>query len=44
VMLESRVEVLQDGRVGDSVRVRQGGATGIVLARVTGPAALELAP
>jgi flagella basal body P-ring formation protein FlgA len=44
VMLESRVEVLQDGRLGDKVRVRQGGATGILLARVTGLAALEPAP
>ncbi|MDB5897743.1 MAG: flagella basal body P-ring formation protein FlgA [Ramlibacter sp.] len=44
VSLESRVEVLQDGRAGDRVRVRQAGATGIVLARVVGRGQLELAP
>ncbi len=44
VTLESRVEVLQDGRSGQRVRVRQPGATGVVFARVVGPAQLELAP
>ncbi|MDB5858710.1 MAG: hypothetical protein JWQ76_2399, partial [Ramlibacter sp.] len=34
---------LQDGRLGDSVRVRQQGAAGGVIARVTGPGQLELA-
>lgn len=43
VSLEARVEVLQDGRLGDSVRVRQPGAAAGVIARVTGPAQLELA-
>ena len=43
VTLEARVEVLQDGRLGDSVRVRQPGAAGGVIARVTGPGQLELA-
>jgi flagella basal body P-ring formation protein FlgA len=44
VSLESRVEVLQDGHVGDKVRVRTRGATGLVLARVVAPGQLELAP
>lgn len=44
VALESRVEVLQDGQPGQRVRVRQAGATGVVFARVVGPAQLELAP
>jgi flagella basal body P-ring formation protein FlgA len=43
VTLEARVEVLQDGRVGDNVRVRQPGAAGAVIARVTGAGQLELA-
>jgi flagella basal body P-ring formation protein FlgA len=44
VSLESRVEVLQDGKAGERVRVRQQGATGIVMARVIGRGQLELAP
>jgi flagella basal body P-ring formation protein FlgA len=44
VTLESRVEVLQDGQAGQRVRVRAAGATGIVFARVLGPAQLELVP
>jgi hypothetical protein len=44
VLLEGRVEVLQDGRAGDRIRVRQQGATGIVLARVVGHGQLELVP
>jgi flagella basal body P-ring formation protein FlgA len=44
VSLESKVAVLQDGRAGDHVRVRAPGGGGIVFARVTGPAQLELAP
>lgn len=44
VTLESQVEVLQDGRAGQRVRVRQAGASGVVFARVVGPAQLELVP
>jgi len=44
VSLESKVTVLQDGRAGEQVRVRAPGGGGIVFARVTGPAQLELAP
>jgi flagellar basal body P-ring formation protein FlgA len=45
VTLESRVEVLQDGRVGQKVRVRpSAGAAAMVLARVVGRGQLELAP
>ncbi|GAB3771699.1 hypothetical protein GCM10028796_40990 [Ramlibacter monticola] len=44
VSLESKVAVLQDGRVGDQVRVRAPGGGAIVFARVTGPGQLELAP
>lgn len=44
VRLESRVEVLQDGRTGQKVRVRQHGAAGPVLARVVGRGLLEIAP
>lgn len=43
VSLETRVEVLQDGRPGDSVRVRQPGATAGVVAKVVGPGQLEVA-
>lgn len=44
VLLESRVEVLQDGRRGQKVRVRQPGGTGLVFATVVAPGQLELAP
>lgn len=45
VSLESRVEVLQDGRVGQRVRVRAAsGAGGILFAKVVGRGQLELAP
>jgi flagella basal body P-ring formation protein FlgA len=45
VSLESRVEVLQDGRVGQRVRVRAAtGASGILFAKVIGRGQLELAP
>lgn len=44
VMLESRVEVLQDGRAGQSVQVKASGAQGAILARVTGPGAVEVGP
>ena len=44
VMLESRVEVLQDGHPGQRVRVRQPGGAGLVMARVVGRGELELAP
>jgi flagella basal body P-ring formation protein FlgA len=43
VTSEARVEVLQDGRLGDSVRVRQPGAASGLIARVTGPGQLEVA-
>ena len=43
-MLESRVEVLQDGHPGQRVRVRQPGGAGLVMARVVGRGELELAP
>lgn len=44
VALESRVEVLQDGSIGDKVRVRATHSTGLMLARVVGPGLLEIAP
>jgi flagella basal body P-ring formation protein FlgA len=45
VSLESRVEVLQDGRVGQRIRVRtSASATGVVFAKVIGPGQLELTP
>lgn len=44
VVLEATVEVLQDGRSGQKVRVRQRGATAVVLARVLGPGLVEIAP
>jgi flagella basal body P-ring formation protein FlgA len=44
IVLESRVEVLQDGQPGDRVRVRSQGAGGIVFARVIGTGQVELAP
>lgn len=44
VALESRVEVLQDGREGDKVRVRASGAAAPMFARVAGRGVLELAP
>lgn len=44
VQLESRVQVLEDGRVGDVVRVRQQGAAALLAARVTGPGQVEVAP
>ncbi|TFY97089.1 flagellar basal body P-ring formation chaperone FlgA [Ramlibacter humi] len=43
VMTEARVEVLQDGRAGENVRVRQPGAMAQVTARVVGPGQLEIA-
>ncbi|CAB3759859.1 MULTISPECIES: flagella basal body P-ring formation protein FlgA [Burkholderia] len=42
IALESRVEVMEDGQVGDAVRVRQTGASDTVVARVTGPHAVEV--
>jgi len=42
VTSEARVEVLQDGRAGENVRVRQQGATAQVMARVVGPGQLEI--
>lgn len=44
IVLEMAVEVLQDGRAGDKVRVRQRGTGGPVLARVVGPGQVELVP
>ncbi|HSW16101.1 MAG TPA: flagella basal body P-ring formation protein FlgA [Ramlibacter sp.] len=44
VLVETRVEVLQDGRTGDRVRVRQPLAPSSMLARVVGPGQLEVAP
>lgn len=44
VRSESRVEVLQDGRVGDKVRVRPTAATASLVVRVSGPGLLEVAP
>lgn len=44
VLLENRVEVLQDGRVGQRVRVRPTSGSGLLLARVVGRGQLELAP
>lgn len=44
VSVESRVEVLQDGRQGQLVRVKVPGAGGEVLARVTGPGQVEVQP
>lgn len=44
VSVESRVEVLQDGRQGQIVRVKVPGARGEVLARVVGQGEVELQP
>lgn len=44
VSVESRVEVLQDGREGQIVRVKVPGSGGEVLARVTGPGQVEVQP
>lgn len=42
VELESRVVALQDGRAGQTVRVRLPTASSSILARVTGPGAVEV--
>jgi flagella basal body P-ring formation protein FlgA len=44
VSIESRVEVLQDGQVGEVVRVKVPGASGEVLAVVTGPGRVKVNP
>jgi len=44
VTVESRVEVLQDGRTGQFVRVKVPGGSGEVLARVTGRGQVEVQP
>ena len=44
VLLESRVEVLEDGEPGQDVRVRQPGTAGRVVGRVLAPGQLELVP
>jgi flagellar basal body P-ring formation protein FlgA len=41
VTLESRVELLQDGYLGQLVRVKADHASGAILARVTGPGMVE---
>lgn len=43
VLTQARVEVLQDGRIGQQVRVRPSGAATALFARVTGPGQLEVA-
>jgi flagella basal body P-ring formation protein FlgA len=42
IALESRVEVMEDGQVGDTVRVKPTGASDAVLALVTGPHTVEV--
>ncbi len=42
VSLERRVQVLQDGRPGQAVRVKVSGATMSILAQVTGAHAVEI--
>lgn len=42
IVLERRVEILQDARVGDQVRVRHPGAAGTLIARVMAPGQLEI--
>lgn len=44
ISLEHRVEVLQDGRPGQRIRVRPQGGGGTLFARVLAPGQLELAP
>lgn len=44
VALESRVEALQDGRVGQTVRVKQANSAHAISARVTGPGQVEVQP
>ena len=44
VTLESRVEVLQDGRSGQTVQVRFPDASAAIFARVTGPGIVEVGP
>ncbi len=42
IVLESQVEVLQDGTAGQTVRVKMPKATGPIQARVTGPGQVEM--
>ncbi|MDQ8033159.1 MAG: flagella basal body P-ring formation protein FlgA, partial [Bordetella sp.] len=44
IRVESQVEVLQDGKVGDVVRVRARAAEQPLLARVVAPGQLQMAP
>lgn len=44
VVLESKVEVMQDGQVGQLVRVKPTNGNGSVVARVIGPGNLEMQP
>ena len=42
--LESRVEILQDGQIGQMIRARPANATSVLTARVVGAGQLELQP
>ncbi|MCJ0764549.1 flagellar basal body P-ring formation chaperone FlgA [Variovorax terrae] len=42
IALQSQVEALQDGRVGQWIRVRMHGASASALARVAGPSSVEI--
>ncbi len=42
VSLEHRVEVLEEGREGQAVRVRAAGSRKVILARITGPDSVEV--
>lgn len=44
VALESRVEVMQDGQLGQMVRVKPVNSAGSLVARVTGPGSVEMQP
>lgn len=44
VALERRVEVMQDGELGQLVRVKPANSAGSLVARVTGPGSVEMQP
>lgn len=44
IELESPAEALQDGQLGQAVRVRSAGASGSVVARVVAPGRVEIGP
>lgn len=44
VALERRVEVMQDGELGQMVRVKPANSAGSLVARVTGPGSVEMQP